>query len=99
MHALRVWGTVFTLLPAWAELTVAQQLSFSDSQWKLRGDSTRVETFDGRQVLSMETGAAERSDVKLEDGTLDLDVMTSRRRSFVYVAFRAQNDGEYEEFY
>ena len=57
-------------------------------QWKLSGDSTRVATIDGRQVLSIGTGAAERRDVKLEDGTIDVDVMTSHRRSFVYIGFR-----------
>ncbi len=80
-------------------IATAQQLSFSDPQWKLSGNATKVETFDGRQVLSIETGAAERRDVKFQDGTIDVDVMTSRRRSFVYVNFRVQNEGEAEEFY
>lgn len=77
----------------------AQQLSFSDPQWKFYGDSTKVETFDGRQVLRIENGAAERRDVRLQDGTIDVDVMTSRRRSFVYFNFRVQKEGEYEDFY
>ncbi|HEX6629345.1 MAG TPA: hypothetical protein VF105_15450 [Gemmatimonadaceae bacterium] len=77
----------------------AQQIPFSDAQWKLSGDSTRVEMFDGRQILRMETGSAERRDIRFEDGTIDVDVMTSRRRSFVYVNFRVQNEGEYEDFY
>ena len=82
-----------------ADSAIAQQLSFSDPQWKFGGDSTRVETFEGRQTLRMETGSAQRPDIRFEDGTIDLDVMTSRRRSFVYVIFRAQNEGEREEFY
>jgi hypothetical protein len=75
-----------------------QQLAFTDPQWKLGGDA-RVETFDGRQVLTMENGAAERRDATFQDGTIDVDVMTSRRRSFVYLNFRVQNPGEAEEFY
>ena len=82
-----------------AEPAITQQVSFSDPQWKFAGDSTRVEMFDGRQTLRMETGYAERPDIKFEDGTIDVDVMTSRRRSFVYVSFRMQSDGEREEFY
>jgi hypothetical protein len=47
----------------------------------------------------METGNAFRRDVQLLDGTIDADVKVTRRRSFVYVNFRVQTDGEQEEFY
>lgn len=90
--ALFTLGIAATRLPA-------QQISFSDPQWKFAGDSTRVESFDGRQTLRMETGSAERPDIRFQDGTIDVDVMTSRRRSFAYINFRAQNEGEREEFY
>jgi hypothetical protein len=95
------WRVVFvaTLLSLCVGAARAQQISFADPQWKIAGDSTRVETFDGRQTLRMETGSAERADIKFEDGTIDVDLMTSRRRSFVYIIFRAQNEGEHEEFY
>ena len=91
--------TLATLLAAWLPAVSAQQISFSDPQGKIGGDSTRVEIFDGRQTLRMETGSAERPDLRFEDGTIDVDLMTSRRRSFVYIIFRAQNEGEHEEFY
>ena len=65
----------------------------------VRGDSTRLDTLDGREVLRMQTGSAERRDLQLEDGTIDLDVRTTRRRSFVFVRFRMQESGEGEEFY
>jgi hypothetical protein len=77
----------------------AQAVPFSDERWKIAGDSSRVENYQGRQTLRMVTGTAERPDLQLEDGTIDVDVMVSRQRSFVYVHFRAQGDGEYEEFY
>jgi hypothetical protein len=77
----------------------AQPLPFNDGKWQLIGDSTRIETIDGRQALRMETGNAIRRDVQLQDGTIDADVKVSRRRSFVYLNFRMQSDGEYEEFY
>ncbi len=86
------------MLVVWAPAVAAQQLAFSDPQWKLGGDA-RVENFDGRQVLTIENGSAARPDVALKDGTIDVDVMTSRRRSFVYLSFRVQNEGEHEEFY
>jgi hypothetical protein len=37
--------------------------------------------------------------VRFEDGTIEFDVRLTRRRSFVYVHFRADPDGEREEFY
>ena len=84
------------LLP---DATRAQQLDFSSAAWKLGGDSTRIERFDGRETLRLETGEATRSDVRFEDGTIDVDVMVSSRRSFVYLGFRRQESGDREEFY
>jgi len=74
-----------------------ERLSFSDGKWELR-DAT-VATVAGREALRMETGEAHRRDVRLLDGTIEFDVMVSRRRSFVNVAFRMADDDEYEEMY
>ena len=98
MQAVTLRLAAATIIAVCARTAAAQQLSFADSQWKLAGDA-HVENYDGRQVLTIENGTAERRDVALADGTIDVDVMTSRRRSFVYLSFRAQNDGEQEEFY
>lgn len=99
MYTLRARLRVILIPFLVAPRVLSQQVSFSDPQWKFDGDSTRVEAFDGRQTLRMHTGSAERPDIKFEDGTIDVDLMTSRRRSFVYVMFRMLNDGEREEFY
>ncbi|HJP85843.1 MAG TPA: hypothetical protein VJ852_07640 [Gemmatimonadaceae bacterium] len=97
--SLRRGSVTLLALVFFAPQLIAQQISFADPQWKFGGDSTRVETFDGRQTLRMETGSASRPDIIFQDGTIDVDLMTSRRRSFAYVTFRAQNEGEHEEFY
>lgn len=81
-------------VPLWA-----QTLSFTDPAWTTRGDSIRVEQFDGRTVLSMRNGFAWRRDLKFGDGTIDVDVMTTTARSFVYLLFRMQSDSTYEDFY
>src|SRR2546423_4062125 len=99
MYALGRRSALAAVLTLSPPTLVAQQLSFADPQWKFQGDSTKVETFDDRQVLRIDNGTAERRDVRFEDGTLDVDIMTSRRRSFVYLNFRVQNEGEHEEFY
>jgi hypothetical protein len=70
-----------------------------DAGWQLRGDSSRIETFDGRRTLTVQSGFAFRRDLRFMDGTIDVDVMTTERRSFVYVMFRMQSDSTFEDFY
>ena len=68
------------------------------SGWELRGDAQRV-TEDGREALAAGTGGAVRRDVTLADGTIEMDIKVTRRRSFVYVTFRMQDEQEYEDLY
>ncbi len=82
-----------------APLAAQGALPFTDGKWELRGDSTVLATVDGRAAVRMYSGSATRRDVSLEDGTIDLDVLLTSRRSFVYVAFRMQDDQNGEEFY
>jgi hypothetical protein len=76
----------------------AQSIPF-DAGWQLRGDSARIEQFDGRSTFTTQSGFAFRRDVRFMDGTIDLDVMSTERRSFVYVMFRMQSDSTFEDFY
>jgi hypothetical protein len=79
-------------------MVLLQALPFADGGWERKGDAA-VETHDGREALRVDSGWAYRRDVKLEDGTIDFDVQLSRRRSFIYLCFRMQDDREYEEIY
>lgn len=99
IRRMRIFAA-FLLVLIWTTNSVAQErpLAF-DSGWTLDGERTSIATVDGRQVLQVETGYAHRRDVSLMDGTIDFDVQLTRRRSFVYVHFRAEADGEREEFY
>jgi hypothetical protein len=74
-------------------------LPLADGQWELEGPATVVERFDGRDTVRMETGTASRKGTSVRDGTIEFDVMLSRRRSFVYVHFRVADDEEREEIY
>jgi hypothetical protein len=89
--------TLILLLIA-SGLEAQAPVSFSDGAWEFRG-SARVDSAGGREVLRLESGFAYRRDVRLEDGTIDVDVKVTRRRSFVYVGFRLQDDENHEEFY
>jgi hypothetical protein len=76
-----------------------ETLSFADGRWELPATGATVERVDGREALAIENGFAYRRDVRLQDGTIELDVQVTRRRSFVYLAFRMADDRAYEEFY
>jgi hypothetical protein len=67
--------------------------------WVLQGKDTKVDTFRGRSALRMRTGRAIERDVRFQDGTIELDVLTTGDRSFFYVQFRMASDEEHEEFY
>ena len=69
-----------------------------DPTWKLSGDA-RVEDHLGRKAIRMSSGFAHCENVRFEDGTIELDLAVTPYRSFVYVQFRIQADGENEEFY
>jgi hypothetical protein len=87
------------LLPPQGASASPEALPFSDGRWDLAGRATKVERIDGRDVVSFETGTATRRNVQLEDGVIEMDVQVTRRRSFVYVYFRVEGDGEREEVY
>lgn len=73
-------------------------LPFSDGKWVLTGDATRTSE-GGRDALAIENGFAYRRDVRFLDGTIEMDVQFTPRRSFVYLQFRMASDGEREEIY
>jgi hypothetical protein len=77
----------------------ARVLSFADAGWTLAGHNTTITREDGRDVLHLETGTAFRTDISMRDGTIDLDVRVTDRRSFVYLHFRMQSEDEHEEIY
>ena len=76
----------------------AATLDVGGDGWEISGDHA-VEVFQGREALRLATARAYRRDVRFQDGTLELDVALTGRRSFVYVQFRMQSDGEFEEVY
>ena len=80
-------------------VSAQQPLSFQ-SGWDYSAAPTRsVGTFLGREALRLRNGVAVRSDVSLQDGTIDFDVAVTEHRSFVYIQFRQVKEGENEEIY
>jgi hypothetical protein len=93
------WSVLVVAAGAGAAAAEPRALPLTDAAWQLDGASAKVERYEGRDVLSVETGAAYRRDVRLQDGTVDFDVQVTRRRSFVYLMFRMADDRELEEVY
>lgn len=88
-----------TLMAASAQEPQPRPLALDPASWDLRGNSVRIVPDEGRPVLEVETGFGFRRDVSFENGTIDFDVQLTSRRSFVYLYFRAETDGEREEIY
>lgn len=93
------WSLVGVALAIASTQTQSQTVVPFDAGWQLRGDSVRIEQFDGRATLAIKNGFAYRRDVRLENGTIDVDVMSTEMRSFVYVMLRMQTDSTFEDFY
>ena len=74
-------------------------LPFSAAGWELRGDGTAISRVDGRETLDVRSGFGFRRDIQLEDGTVEFDVKLTDARSFAYLYFRMESDGEREEIY
>jgi hypothetical protein len=91
------WLTVLVVLSA-ASRAPAQTLDF-ETGWEIAGEGSAVVPYLGRNALRLRTGNAYRRDVRLQDGTIELDVATTGQRSFFYVQFRMESDREYEEIY
>jgi hypothetical protein len=90
-------------LPAFLFLLAAstppsQTLDFGQG-WEIAGKGSQVGPYLGASALRLGTGNAYRRDVRLKDGTIELDVATTGQRSFFYLQFRMESDREYEEIY
>lgn len=72
---------------------------YSEGTWVVHSRDAQTETFRGRTALRMRVGTAYRSDVKLEDGTIEFDIALTTYRSFVGVTFRMQSEKEEESIY
>ena len=98
---MRVNPLLFLVLAVGPALASAQtrRLEVDDAGWQLQGEGTSVGSFAGQPALIMRTGRATYSDVALQDGTIEFDVAVTPHRSFVYLQFRIQSDGEYEDLY
>ena len=93
---------ILSTLALWLGLAAAAEsrtLPFDEPGWEFQGDDTRVEALEGKNALRMRTGRAIRRDVEFQDGTLEFDMLLTPHRSFIYLQFRIEDDGEYEDLY
>ena len=91
--------TVVILIVGFAASASSDAISFESEGWQMFGDETQVELVDGHTALRMTTGRAIQRQIDFSDGTIEFDLQMTGYRSFVYIQFRLESDGEYEEFY
>lgn len=85
--------------PSRAEETAARKLAFDQPGWELEGEGTTVESFDGELALRLVSGRATYRDLEFQDGTIEFDLQVTEHRSFAYLYFRIESDGQREEYY
>ncbi len=93
---------ILSILALWLGLAATAEpraLPFDEAGWEFQGDDTRVEALQGKDALRMRSGRAIRRDVEFQDGTIEFDMLVTPHRSFVYLQFRIEDDGEYEDLY
>jgi len=81
------------LLSVLSTSVIADDVTFDES-WELNG-GTEVRD----STLHIISGRAIHRDTRLQDGTIELDMQLTGKRSFVYLQFRMAADHEYEEIY
>lgn len=72
---------------------------FPKDRWRFRGPTANVEEKDGRRSLYLKSTHAYLNDVSFVDGTIDVDLMAPRQRSFVGILFRVASEGNQERVY
>ena len=85
--------------PSGAADSQALRLDLRDPRWELAGDGTVVEELDGEVALRLKTGSATWRELEFLDGTIELDLQLTPYRSFSFISFRIEDEGEHEEIY
>jgi hypothetical protein len=67
--------------------------------WKIEAQTSRLETYLGREALFLDKGAAWLDAAQFADGTIEFDVAAPAVPGFHGLAFRASDHENYEHFY
>jgi hypothetical protein len=84
---------------AGAGADTARTLEFSGRTWTVLAGDVKLESHLGKEAALFRDGAIALRDLDFENGTIEFDVATTGQRSFIGVAFRIEERGEYEHFY
>jgi len=80
-------------------LLATPALADSWSAWKIEAQTSRVESYLGREALFLEKGNAWLDTAQFLDGTIEFDVAAPAVLGFHGLAFRAANHDNFEHFY
>jgi hypothetical protein len=73
-------------------------IPFSADKWRFESDGHSVETYLGKESLSLTKNRA-FTNFEFENGIIEYDVAFPQARAFIGIMFRVQDDLNYEEFY
>ena len=86
----------------------AKIVSFNSSEWSIGGDGSmdvsgkqsQVVTYKGKEALYLPAGGkAVLKDTKFLNGIIEYDIAVPKKRGFMGVTWRMQDDTNFEEFY
>ena len=91
------------LLPEWTfpGFAIAQQnnVPFTSDEWNFGDAEYTIETYKGKESLLLKKGFILLKDLDFLNGTIKVDVNFPEQRAFHDIAFRIQDQSNYESFY
>lgn len=77
----------------------AEEIALTPDNWSFAGKSSGLVAYQGAPALSIYNGSAVPEGVVFENGMIEYKVSFSKERGFSGVAFRAEDEENYEHFY
>ena len=91
---------ILTLLGiATAVIATAQMIPIDTANWDINANAYVIERYQGKEAIYLQGGSITLKDTEFLNGTIEYDIYLREVRGFPGVHFRAQEDGNSEQFY
>ena len=77
----------------------AQIIPLDTNKWEINANAYVLENFKGKDAIYLQSGSITLNDVQFINGTIEYDIFLKDERGFPGIYFRAQDDGDAEQFY
>lgn len=92
-------GFVALILLLGGEAPLQAQIPWAENRWRIDAQDHAFERHAGRDALRLENGAAWLVGEELDNGTVEFDLFVTAGLGFHGLAFRAEDDANFEHFY